>query len=186
MLFFQSKTKKTLTTQLASLFAEPGIYFISTRDNTQTADYYQLYVNQFMHHNLMRNIGLISTTHTAIIPYLSVKANLLINGNVKPLELVPSFLQHDTVYLEQRAETISLRQSVDIQFFRSILAGKRYLFMEDSRAALSAAEMRDFLVDATQAVKATDASLIILTADQSLLNSTPVATFEAGALSLPA
>ncbi|KRM72991.1 hypothetical protein [Lacticaseibacillus brantae] len=186
MLFFQSKTKKTLNALLANLFAEPGIYFISTRDNTQTANQYQDYVNRFMQHNLMRTIGLISTTHTAIIPYLSVKANLLINGNVKPLELVPSFLQHDTVYLEQSAQSISLRQSVDIQFFRSILAGKRYIFMEDSQAALSAAEMRDFLVDATQAVKATEASLIILTADHSLLNSTPVATYEADALSLPA
>ena len=178
MLFFNQKAKHSLRQQLAQFFDTPGVYFVYANTSEQSSATYQQYVSQFVKNNLMRDIGLISSDDSAIIPYLTVKANLLINGHNVPLELVPSFLNHDTVYLEQLAEHLTPRQSLDIQFFRSILAGKRYIFMDDGLSALDPVEVRNFLVDAIQALKATESTLIVLTTDHSLLESNPETAFE--------
>ncbi|MHA3065747.1 hypothetical protein [Lacticaseibacillus saniviri] len=173
MLFFKRRSKKTIQESLATVFTAPGIYYVYMRDHEQTNNVFQRYVKQFVDAGIMKDIGLISQTDTAIIPYLTVRSNLMVNQHKVPFDILPEFIRTDKLFLENPATDLSIRQQLDIQFFRSVLANKRYMFMADGLDNLSTDEARDFLTTVVQPLAAIESSLIILTTDKSLVEANP-------------
>lgn len=172
MVLFQKRDTETFQTQLAELFARATLAYIQYPDEAAMASGFQSISRQFMSMN-NKLLGMISLQDAAIVPYLTVRSNILINGQRRDFDLVPEHLRKDALFLDTPADTLTAAQSLYIQLFRGLVAGRDYLVMRDFPASMTLQERRLFLDDAQTAVAQADACLIVLTTDPQLIAANP-------------
>ncbi len=144
--------------------AAPGLHLMLTpTGNTTFSDY----AKTVMRTSLRGKTGIISRT-SAIVPYLTVRANIYIDGPEHDLALLPPEVRNDTDFLDSPATKIGQLQRLYIEFFRSVLADKKYILIADVFATLSGPETRRFLTVVNEATAKHQVSVIILTEDATL------------------
>ncbi|MCI1986431.1 MAG: branched-chain amino acid ABC transporter ATP-binding protein [Lactobacillus sp.] len=173
MPLFHSHVAKHFRQQLTDLFTPAGLYYLYFTDHSALQVGYQAYTQAFVAANSTKQLGTITFPDATIVPYLTVRSNLLINGQHQDFSLLPENLRRDSLFLDQPAKHLTAAQSLYIQLFRGLLAGRQFLLMTDFPDAMTLQETRLFLTHAEAAVTHTDSSLIILTTDQSLITANP-------------
>ncbi|MFD1484709.1 branched-chain amino acid ABC transporter ATP-binding protein [Lacticaseibacillus baoqingensis] len=173
MPLFHHQVAKNFHQQLASLFTPAGLYYLYFPDHASLQQSYQAYTQAFISANCAKHMGMITYPDASIVPYLTVRSNILINGQQRDFSLLPESLRRDTLFLDQSAAHLTAVQSLYVQLFRGLLAGRQFLLMTDFPEAMTLQETRLFLTHAQAAVTRTDASLIILTTDESLIAANP-------------
>ncbi|KRL43940.1 hypothetical protein [Lacticaseibacillus manihotivorans] len=173
MAIFQSQKSKHFEAALTNLFTPAGMYYIHFADAQALAKCFDTYAQAFIKNGATKNMAMISQKDAGIVPYLTVRSNILINGQHRPFALIPEALRKDTLFLDGDATQLSPAQSLYIQLFRGLMAGRQFLLMQDFPENMGAQETRLFLNSAQEAVAASGASLIILTTDMGLIQANP-------------
>lgn len=168
-MFFKAKYNVNVT--INPLFAQSGVYFI--KNPTGKLDkQLQDYCRELMRSGLIHDVGIV-LNRSALVPYLSVRSNLFIQGRAHDLDLLPAEMRNDDLFLQEKAENLDELQRVYIEFFRNVLSGKRYVLMTDVLANLSSPEGRRILEVFRNSVKRLGAVLIMFTSDDGLLRDNP-------------
>lgn len=178
MTLFHSQTAQTFRDHVKTLFA-PGMIsfvFVPATALTQTfADYTQAFVNG----GCTKALALVDQTDTGIVPYLSVRANLLINSRGSAMDLLPAVLREDTLFLDQLASQLTPAESLYLQFFRGVMSKRPVILANGLPASMVPTETRTFLSLAAQTLAGSDSRFVILTADQGLIDAHPDHSFTA-------
>lgn len=177
MQIFHTKAAKTFAAQLTQLFTPAAVYYIYLPDTAAVTTAAHAYAQEFQANNAAKHLAMISLPDAAIVPYLTVRSNLLINGQAVPFDILPEAFRRDTLFLDQDATQITAEQSLYIQLFRGILAGRQFMLMTDFPDSMSPQEKRVFLDYAEEAVAKTGTSLIILTQDHNLITANPATSW---------
>ncbi|WP_407892476.1 hypothetical protein [Lacticaseibacillus sp. N501-2] len=173
MAIFHSQRAKHFETTLTNLFTPAGLYYIHFADATALTHGFETYAQTFVSHGAAKNMAMISQQDASIVPYLTVRSNILINGQHRPFTLIPEALRKDTLLLDSDAKHLTPAQSLYVQLFRGLMSGRQFLLMQDFPEALDPQETRLFLTCAQEAIAQADASLIILTTDMGLIQANP-------------
>ncbi|WP_390409458.1 hypothetical protein [Lacticaseibacillus jixiensis] len=177
MVLFQKRQTEGFQARLAELFTPATLAYIQYPDQTAVAAGFQMISRQFISTNNTKLLGMITLPDAAIVPYLTVRSNILINGQHRSFDLVPEHLRKDTTFLDTPADGLTATQSLYIQLFRGLVAGRTYLVMSDFPAAMTLQERRIFLDYAKAAVAQADACLIVLTTDAQLIAANPATSW---------
>ncbi|WP_125705483.1 hypothetical protein [Lacticaseibacillus daqingensis] len=177
MPLFQSNTTKTFQAQVRQLFTPADLYFIYCANLSALETCYRQYIQAFMANGARKSLGLITPTDTGVVPYLSVRNNLLINGRTKDLALIPDAFRRDLLQADVPATALTVTQTLYLQLFRGVVAGREFLLMHDFPARMTLQERRDFLNVAATSVRARGTSLILLTQDENLITAHPATSW---------
>ncbi|WP_262314805.1 hypothetical protein [Lacticaseibacillus parakribbianus] len=177
MPLFHNRAAKAFQAQLHQLFSPADLYFIYQPDQATLQTTTRTYSQQFLANGARKALGLIDETDAGIIPYLSVQANLLINGQTQSFALIPAALRRDLVFLDQPARDLTPAQSLYVQLFRGLFAGRQFLLMADFPQSMTLQEKRLFMDTATTAVRQTNTSLLVLTTDTNLVAAHPATSW---------
>ncbi|WP_461213368.1 hypothetical protein [Lacticaseibacillus sp. GG6-2] len=177
MPLFHSHLTQQLQHRLHTLFPTSALYYIQLADQAHVSACFQHYTQAFTDANITKQLGLITVPDAGIVPYLTVRSNILINGQHQSFDLLPEAMRKDTLFLDADASTISAAQSLYVQLFRNLLAGRQFLLMRDFPETMTPQETRLFLDCAQEAVHATNAHLIILTTDAGLIAANPTTSW---------
>lgn len=151
------------------VLAAPGLHLMHAEDSKLT---FTNYVQTVFSNALRSQTGIISRT-SAIVPYLTVRANIYIDGPEHDLFTLPPEMRNDAEFLDGKSNHLGQLQRLYVEFYRSVLAGKRYIIIADVFSTLSGPEARRFLTVANNTVKEHPISVIMLTEDQTLLDEFP-------------
>lgn len=173
MPLFHTRVAQQFQTRLADLFTPAGLYYVQLPDAAAVVACFMDYTQAFVSTSSTKQLATITLPDAGIVPYLTVRSNMLINGQHHPFTLVPEALRKDTLFLDGDATALTAVQKLYIQLFRGLLAGRQFLLMSDFPAAMTPQETRLFLNCAQTAVKAAGASMIILTTDTGLIAANP-------------
>ncbi|WP_155286105.1 hypothetical protein [Lacticaseibacillus zhaodongensis] len=174
-MFFKSKYRPNVA--INSLFDQAGVYFIKRPAGRDLNQQLQAYVRELMRSGLIREVGIV-LDKSALVPYLSVRSNLFIQGRVHDLDLLPREMRNDVHFLEEKAADLGELQRIYVEFFRSVLSGKRYVLMTDVLAKLSSPEGRQMLEVFRHCVRQLGVSLILFTSDATLLRDNPQSSLQ--------
>ncbi|WP_054722191.1 hypothetical protein [Lacticaseibacillus nasuensis] len=105
----------------------------------------------------------------AVVPYLSVRSNLLLNGEKVPFHVLPKAFREDLDFLNRPAVALTTEQSLYVQLFRAILGGRQLIVMGDFPATMAVQAVRAFITLAQTALRQTTSSLVVFTQDETLL-----------------
>jgi ABC-type lipoprotein export system ATPase subunit len=130
------------------------------------------YVETVLTSPLRAQTGVISKT-SAIIPYLSVRANIYIDGPEHDLSVLPPELKDDIDFLNSNADNLNLLQRLVVEFFRSVLAQKKLIIIADILTQLSGPEATHFLTVAQNTARNMGVSVVLLTTDSTLAAQFP-------------
>lgn len=173
MPLFHSPITQQFQHRLRALFPEAGLYYIQLADQARVETCFQAYTRAFTTANNIKQLGMIALPDAGIVPYLTVRSNILINGQHQSFSLLPEALRKDSQFLDADASALSASQSLYVQLFRGLLAGRQFLLMRDFPQSMIPQETRLFLDCAHEAVQSADARLIILTTDAGLIAANP-------------
>ncbi|WP_225047051.1 hypothetical protein [Lacticaseibacillus kribbianus] len=173
MPIFHNHAATAFQARLQQLFTPADLYFIYAQDAAALATTARSYTQAFVASGAIKTLGMVDQHETGIVPYLSVRANLLINGQTQPTDLIPQAIQRDLMQLDEPAAALTPAQSLYLQLFRGLFAGRRFLLMTDFPASMTLQEKRYFMNSATAAVRRTATSLLVLTTDTNLVAAHP-------------
>lgn len=159
-------------TQVEQLF-HPGVISFIYTPTEQLKTLSLSYTQAFLAAGCAKAFALIDQEETGIVPYLSVEANLLINGKAASLNRLAPALRNDAAFLAQSATQLNPAQSLYVQFFRGLLGDRQVILMNDFPASMDIQEIRLFLNTATAALHQGPSRLVILTADENLITAHP-------------
>lgn len=159
-------------TQVEQLF-QPGVISFIYTPTEQLKTLSLSYTQAFLAAGCAKSFALIDQEETGIVPYLSVEANLLINGKAASLSRLAPALRNDAAFLAQSATQLNPAQSLYVQFFRGLLGDRQVILMNDFPASMDIQEIRLFLNTATTALHQSASRLVILTADENLITAHP-------------
>lgn len=187
MALFHNQAAKAFATRVADLFTPAAIYYVHVASSQALTEQHRVYQQAFAANGAAKKLGNIILPDAAILPYLTVRSNLLINGQKVPFEILPESFRRDTLFLDQTAKALTAEQSLYVQLFREILAARPFLLMPDFPSDMSPQERRQFIDYAEPTIKASKTSLILLTQDEKLIAANPTHSFaQAPALTVPA
>lgn len=178
MAIFHSQKAKNFENTLANLFTPAGLYYIHFDAQSALDQCFETYAEAFIAAGATKSMAMISQVDAGIVPYLTVRSNILINGQHRPFALLPEALRKDTLFLDGAATTLTASQSLYIQLFRGLMAGRQFLLMQGFPPTMGPQETRLFLDAAQEAVAAAGASLIILTTDSGLIQANPATSWQ--------
>ncbi|WP_179395007.1 hypothetical protein [Lacticaseibacillus absianus] len=173
MPIFHIRAAKSFEAALRQLFTPAGLYFVYTPDADALATCYHTYTQAFVANGATKALGVISQADAGIVPYLSLRANLLINGQTQPLDIIPADLRRELPLLDGPATPLTPVQALYLQLFRGLFAGRQFLLMADFPTSMTPPDKRYFLNVADKLVRQTGSSLILLTQDQNLITAHP-------------
>ncbi|WP_203623168.1 branched-chain amino acid ABC transporter ATP-binding protein [Lacticaseibacillus sp. 866-1] len=176
MTLFHPQMAQSFRDHVQTLFA-PGttsFVFVSADSLSQT---FAAYTQAFVSGGCTKALALVDETDTGIVPYLSVRANLLINSRGPALNQLPEALRQDTLFLDQPASQLTPAESLYVQFFRGLMGKRSVILAKGLPAVMVPTETRAFLSFANQALAGTHSRFVILTADQSLIDAHPDHSF---------
>ncbi|KRM54831.1 hypothetical protein [Lacticaseibacillus sharpeae] len=160
------KPKAKLQCAVTPNLADAGLHLMYTPDARQAFTHY---VRTMLKTTLRKTTGVIGTD-SAIVPYLTVRANIYIDGPEHDLFALPAEMRTDFDFLNGPANALGALQRLYIEFFRSVLAGKKYIIIADIFSQLSGPEAQRFLTVARDAAQTNAVSVILLTADRGVSN----------------
>lgn len=173
MAIFHSQKAKQFEAAVTNLFTPADLYYIHFTDAQTLQQCFNTYTQAFITNGATKKMAIISQQDAGIVPYLTVRSNILINGQHRPFALVPEALRKDTLFLDGDATHLTATQSLYIQLFRGLMAGRQFILMQDFPENIGPQETRLFLTCAQEAVAASGVSLIILTTDNGLIQANP-------------
>lgn len=177
MALFHSQTGDAFRDHVTGLFKAGTISFIYVPQAAQTQTFTN-YVQAFITNGCTKALALINATDTGIVPYLSVRANLLINGHSQALTQLPQAFREDTSFLERTADHLTPMESFYVQFFRGVLSNRPIILANGLPAHLDPVETRAFLSLATGTLASSQSRLVLFTADHELLEAHPDNSFK--------
>lgn len=176
MTLFHPQAAQTFRNHVETLFSAGTISFVFVPAATLSQTF-SAYAQTFVNGGCTKALALVDETDTGIVPYLTVRANLLINSRGQMLEQLPKALRQDTLFLNQLANHLTPAESLYIQFFRGVISKRSIILANGLPASMAPTETRAFLSLASQALHGTDSRFVILTADQGLIDAHPAHSF---------
>ncbi|MFD1431677.1 branched-chain amino acid ABC transporter ATP-binding protein [Lacticaseibacillus yichunensis] len=178
MQIFHVRAAQAFATRLDALFAPSHLYYLQQPSDDVRDETFRRYGQTFIANGASKLLATITLPDAGLVPYLTVRGNLLINGESLPFDILPENLRRDSDFLDQQASALTDQQSLYIQLFRGLLAGRQYLLMRDLPASMDPQERRLFLACAEAALAHSTARLLMLTTDAALIAANPQTSFQ--------
>lgn len=158
----------TPTHQLAGIMCQPGLHLLACHDTTAVDAYLHQYAGDVQSLRPDELVGLV-TRESALIDYLSIRANLFLQADRQRAPLLPPYFTDHLDRLDQRGGAVSVTTRLYTEFYRHILDGRRLILMADILQQLTTPTARQLLTDFTASCMQTKTSLVLLTSDANLL-----------------
>ncbi|MFD1393820.1 hypothetical protein ACFQ3L_09610 [Lacticaseibacillus jixianensis] len=176
MTLFHSQMSRDFKTRVFGLFPAGTLSFIAVAAATRTQAF-QDYAQAFLTSGCEKAVALINEQDPGIVPYLTVRANLLINTRENSLANLPPVFREDVSFLQRTADHLTPTESLYVQFFRGVLSQRPVILANGLPAGMTPTETRAFLSVATSTLAGTQTRLVVFTPDQSLLAAHPETSF---------
>lgn len=157
-------------------FNEPGVYFVAALNHENANQQIRSYGRALGQTDIGRNFGYISES-SALVPYLNVKANLFIQGREHDLDVLPSFMLDDPLFLGQNSRALTPVGRLYVEFYRNVLGGKRYIVIADLLHAMTRSTVNKLLTDFTATAEHLGISVLLFTSDETLTRDHPDRAF---------
>ena len=155
---------------------EPGVYFVATLNPETANQELRRYGRTLGQSELGRTVGYISSS-SALVPYLNVKANLFIQGREHDLDILPSFMLNDPLFLSQNSRALTTTGRLYVEFYRNVLGGKRYIIITDLLHDMSRVTANKLLTDFSGTAEQLGISVLQFTNDTTLIRDHPQRAF---------
>ncbi|WP_057874310.1 hypothetical protein [Loigolactobacillus rennini] len=156
-------------------FAPKQLYFIYVPTAQQRRQICQHYLNLFAQHHLSKQIGLITPQKAALLPYLSVEENILLNLNRGFTKKNRSWQRwqaaHPTNFFDKSPRDLTASERFYVQLYRNLLIDKKFILVDTNLAQEKPTTVQTLLTALDRLVKTENCTLIFLTANTELLAS---------------
>ncbi|WP_125981490.1 hypothetical protein [Loigolactobacillus iwatensis] len=182
--FRPTKQKNNFIEEWQQAFPKNKLFLIYTPSPATAKKIYRCYVRLFAKNHLLKRIGLITQEKNSILPYLSAKENILIsfdNAQVKHTKLWERFetnLISNRDFFETLGKDLTPLQHFYVQFYRQLLAGKKVIIIDTLLDQLPVTVVRQIMTEFDSIIHDIDTSIIILTANQELIQANPQASLD--------
>jgi len=169
--FYSIKNQTNFLDKWQTVFTPAQLYFLSVPEADQRQKIIQQYLKLFTQHHLNKRLGIITAQEDILLPYLSVRENILLNlnGSTKKKHQWQTTHSHD--FFEKEGSELTTTERFYVQLYRNLFAGKDIILIDASLDDYPPAEMRAVLQKLNQLLVSAPLTIIFLTANQELLNS---------------
>jgi len=170
--FYPTKNQINFIDKWQTVFTPAQLYFIHVPLAAQRQQIIKYYLKLFTQHHLNKRLGIITAHKDILLPYLSVRENIMLNlnGSIKKKQRQLQ-TAHDHAFFEKDAGELTASERFYVQLYRNVFAGKDIILVDASLDEYPPAEMRAVLVKLNQLVVSSAITIIFLTANQELLTS---------------
>ncbi|MFD0896665.1 ABC transporter [Loigolactobacillus binensis] len=169
--FYPTKNQTNFLAKWQAVFAPAKLYFLYLPQVVRRQQVIKHYHKLFMQHHLNKRLGIVSAKNDVLLPYLSVRENIMLNrsGSAKKKQQWQQGSKHD--FFAKDASELTSSERFYVQLYRNVFAGKDIILIDATLDDYLPAEMRAALIKLNQLVETSHITLIFLTANQELLNS---------------
>ncbi|MFL2029085.1 P-loop NTPase family protein [Loigolactobacillus zhaoyuanensis] len=169
--FYSTKNQNSFLNKWQTVFVPGQLYFINVPLSDQRRLVIQRYLKLFTQHHLHKRLGIITTQEDVLLPYLSVRENILLNLNGSAEKKYPWQAVYEHEFFEKDAVDLTTSERFYVQLYRNIFAGKDVILVNATLDDYPPAVMRAVLLKLNQITKNSPVTMVFLTANQELLSS---------------
>lgn len=173
--FHSTKNQTQFLNSWQAAFAPKQLYFIHVPTAKQRRQICQHYLNLFAQHHLSKQIGVITPQKSALLPYLNVEENILLNLNRGFTKKNRSWQRwqaaHPASFFDKSPRDLTASELFYVQLYRNLLTDKKFILVDTNLAQEKPATVQTLLSALNHLVKTENCTLIFLTANAELLAS---------------
>lgn len=176
-----SNQQETFYQNFKSYFPLGRLTFIYGDSDQVVHNSYATYLNVLTRHRVLKTIGFISQSNDLILPYLSGKANILLNDSWSSLtkkgkeRLTQYFDQSviDREFLGKLGKDLTDSERFFVQFFRNLVSNKEYIIIDNMIDQKTSPEVRELLMAFRTIAQENAVGIILFTTNMTLIKANP-------------